>query len=120
LLGKEFFMNKNRIFGLNARFNYMGGERISPVLVSESLERKTVIYDETMAFENQLPPTFYLDLSLSYRINKKSHSSIWTFQLKNALGSPSYDGYSYNYKTNQIQREKYTVVLPVLSYKIEF
>lgn len=98
----------------------MGGERCSPVLSERSLQEKTVFYDETKAFREQLPPTYYLDVSLSYRINKRGHSSVWALQVKNALGSPVYDGESYNYRTGKIQRDKSVIVLPVLSYKLEF
>ncbi len=120
LFGKEFFMKNNRVFGVNGRLNFLGGERYSPVLTNESIENRLVIYDETRAFEEQLPPMYYLDLSITYRLNKKNRSSVWAFQLKNALGTPMYEGYAYNYKTNDIQRVENIIVLPMISYKIEF
>jgi hypothetical protein len=121
LFGKEFFMRNNRVLGVNVRLNYLGGERISPVLIDKSLQEKTVVFDYSRAFDDQLPSSYYFDLSLSYRINKKKHSSVWAFQLKNALGSRSYyDGYEYNLKTNKVQEDGSVIILPVLSYKIEF
>jgi len=120
LFGKEFYLKKNRILGANVRFNYMGGERISPVLMDKSLQEKTVYYDETRAFADQMPDIYYLDMTFSYRTNKQGHSSVWALQIKNALGSPMYDGYSYNYKTAKIENTKVIVVVPALSYKIEF
>jgi hypothetical protein len=111
LFGKEFFIKNNRVLGANVRLNYMGGERVSPVLIDKSLQEKTVVFDNSRAFEDQLPSSYYLDLSLSYRINKKKHSSVW----------PSYyDGYEYNLKTNKVQKDGSVIILPVLSYKIEF
>ena len=120
LFGKEFFTKKKNIMGINARFNFLGGERYSPVLTNESIENETVIYDETKAFEEQYPPMYYLDATLTYRINKKNHSSIWAVQLKNALGAPMIEGFMYNYKTNDIQRLDNVIVTPVISYKLEF
>jgi hypothetical protein len=120
LFGKEFYFKKNRIFGTNIRFNIMGGERISPVLIDESLHAKTVIYDKTKAFQNQMPSTYNLDLTITYRTNKRKHSSIWALQIKNVLGSPMYGGYSYYLKTAKIENTKVVVILPILSYKIEF
>ena len=122
LVGKEFFIGKNRnnILGVNGRLNIIGGERISPILVPESLAARREIYDETRAFENQESYKNYLDLTITYRINKKRHASIWALQLKNALGAPLSEGYSYNYKTDKIQKNETVVVLPVISYKIEF
>ncbi len=120
LVGKEFFIKNNRVIGVNGRLNYMGGERTSPVLVQESLKQKSVIYDESKAFEKQLPAIYNLDLSFSYRINKMKHSSVWSLQIKNALGSPMLSGYFYNYKTREIQNEEIVIIVPNISYKIEF
>jgi hypothetical protein len=120
LFGKEFYLRKNKILGTNIKLNFMGGERISPVLTDESLKAKTVIYDESNAFQNQMPATYNLDITITYRTNKKRHSSVWALQIKNALGSPMYSGYDYNYKTAKIENSKVVVILPVLSYKIEF
>jgi hypothetical protein len=120
LFGKEFFMNNNRVLGVNTRLNYMGGERTSPVMMNESLRQKTVIYNESKAFEDQLPSMYYLDFTITYRTNKKKYSGVWALQLKNALGSPMYEGYSYNYLTDKIQSDETVVVIPVISYKIEF
>jgi hypothetical protein len=120
LLGKEFFLRNSKVLGINGRFNYMGGERYSPVLIDKSIQNKEVFYDESRAFEKQYSPTYYLDFTITYRINKKRHSSVWALQIKNALNSPAQDGFEYNYRTGNIDRNTYTVVLPVLSYKIEF
>ena len=120
LFGKEFSLRKNKLLGLNGRFSYIGGERISPVLMAESIQDKTVYYDETKAFETKTPPAKYLDLTVTYRINKSGHSSVWALQVKNVLGSKNYDGYSYFYKSRTVENRGYAVILPILSYKIEF
>jgi hypothetical protein len=88
--------------------------------MTESLQDKTVYYDDAKAFEIQTPVTKYLDLTLTYRINKPRHSSVWALQIKNVLGARNYEGYSYFYKTRTIENRGYVVILPVLSYKIEF
>lgn len=120
LVGKEFFLSKGRILGINGRLNLMGGERISPILIAQSLQSKGVIYDETKAFEDQNDAVYNLDLTLTFRTNKKRYSGVWAIQVKNILGSPMDDGYSYNYRTNKIESSETIVILPVLSYKVEF
>ncbi|HEY4786278.1 MAG TPA: prevent-host-death protein, partial [Bacteroidales bacterium] len=84
------------------------------------LEQKEVLYDETNAFTDKESPMYYLDFTITYRLNKKHHSGVWALQVKNALGSPNYDGFSYNYRTRTIGKEEDVIVLPILSYKIEF
>jgi hypothetical protein len=120
LFGKEFNLRNNKLLGLNGRFSFIGGDRISPVLMTESIQDQTVYYDDTRAFEIQTPTTKYLDLTFTYRINKPRHSSVWALQIKNVLGAKNYEGYAYYYKTGTIENNGYTVILPVLSYKIEF
>lgn len=120
LVGKEVFLSKSRILGINGRLNYMGGERYSPVLVAESIQEKRIISDESRAFDNQSKAMYYLDLTITYRTNKKRFSGVWALQIKNVLGSPMDEGYSYNYRTNSIESSKSVIVLPVLSYKVEF
>jgi hypothetical protein len=120
LFGKEFYLKKNKVLGLNARFNYIGGERHSPIMMSESLAAKREIYDESKPFTQQDPATYYLDFTFSYRINRSRYSSVWSFQVKNALGSPIQEGYYYNTKTKKMVNSKTSVIVPFISYRIDF
>ncbi|HNV51558.1 MAG TPA: TonB-dependent receptor, partial [Tenuifilaceae bacterium] len=120
LFGKEFMFSKNRMLGVNLRANIMGGERYSPVNYAQSMQDKTIIYDETFAFEKQNPTVYNMDISITYRANKRRYSGVWALQVKNVLGSPMEEGYVYNYRTNKIEKSSSVVVLPVLSYKVEF
>lgn len=120
LVGKEYQLKRNRIFGVNARLNYLGGERKTPINTSESIKQKYVVYDESRAFDQQYPATYYLDFTVTYRTNKKHYSGTWALQIKNLLGSPIYSGPAYNYKTKSIEELKVSMVLPVLSYRIDF
>lgn len=121
LIGREFFFQDNKkVLGLNGRMNYVGGERITPVLLDESLQQKREIFDESKAFEDQLPSTFCIDLTLTYRTNHANYSGVWALQVKNLLGAPMYQGYSYKTNTKKVNMDKDVVVIPSLSYKIEF
>lgn len=120
LAGKEFFLRKNRVLGLNARLSVMGGERISPILWEQSVERMRVLYDETRAFEDQVSATYNLDFTVTFRADKKRYSGVWALQIKNLLGSPVDNGYMYNFRTGELEQWREKIVLPVLSYKVEF
>jgi hypothetical protein len=121
--GKEWKVgreHKNNSIGVNGKFSMMGGDRISPVDEDATYLAKEVIYDETYAFEERKPNVYYLHFTLNYRKNKPHHASIWSFQVMNALGTPEFFGYKYNYKYNTIDRDEQTIVMPQISYKIEF
>lgn len=121
LFGKEFAFNDNRrIIGINTRFNVVGGERVSPILEEKSKEKELVFFDEAQAFKNQLPTVFYTDLSFTFRSNRPTYSSVWALQVKNLLGQSTAEGFNYNYKTQSVVIDKSVVVVPSISYKIEF
>ncbi len=121
--GKEWKVgrgNKNNTIGVNGKFSILGGDRISPVDEEATYLAKEVIYDESRAFEDSKPNVYYLHFSLNYRKNKKKHASIWSFQILNALGSPEFFGYKYNYKYDRIDKDQQTIIMPNISYKIVF
>ncbi|MEN2801206.1 TonB-dependent receptor [Capnocytophaga sputigena] len=121
LFGKEFyFANNRKVLDVNARVSVTGGERYSPILESQSVTQKRVIYDESRAFSEQFRTLTYADLTVNYRINHSKSSSVFSFQMKNVLGAPIYIDHNYNYQTGQIELSKATLVIPNISYKIEF
>ncbi len=122
LAGKEWRTGRknNNIFGLNGKVTYMGGDHISPVNVQVSLKEKDVVYDEYHAFSNQKPDVLYVSTTVSYRINKAHHASIWSLQLLNVTGTREFNGYRYNYIANKVEKEQEAIIVPNISYKIEF
>lgn len=121
LFGKEFFFKDNRkVLDVNARVSVTGGERYTPILEAESILNERIITDDSRAFENSFPTLVYADFTVNYRINHRRSSSVFSFQMKNVLGAPIYEGYNYNFQTKQIELSKTTLLIPNLSYKIEF
>lgn len=121
--GKEWKVghgHKNNTIGLNGKFSMMGGDRISPVDEDATYLAQEVIYDETRAFQDRKPNVYYLHFTLNYRKNKPCHASIWSFQVMNALATPEFFGYKYNIKYNTIDKDQQVIVMPQISYKIEF
>ncbi len=122
LVGKEWTMgiSENKFLGVNARLNMLGGQRVFPLDRTSSLTMGNVVYDYSRPFEDQKPNIFHLNASITYRINKKKHASIWSLQVLNLLGAEENYGYFYNYRTDQLEEYKVVIVVPNLSYKIEF
>ncbi|MDG5766693.1 TonB-dependent receptor [Balneolales bacterium ANBcel1] len=121
LAGREFFFRENsRVLGLNGRVTFAGGERVSPLHIEETIRERREIYDETRAFSDRFPSTFHADLTVTYRLNRRNYSSAWALQVKNIFGSPSYYGDYYSFKSDEIIMYKDVVIVPSLSYKVEF
>lgn len=122
LAGKEWRVGKNdaNSLGINGRMTLMGGDRYSPLLVDESVETGELTYDYSKAYEKQEDPAKVLSLSFSYRKNKPKHASIWSLHLLNVLGHEEYRDYEFNLKTGLPEKQFDRIMVPNLSYKIEF
>ena len=121
LWGKEFyFANNRKVLDVNAKVTVTGGERYSPILESQSVAQKRVIFNESRAYSEQMGTLTYADITVNYRINHRKSSSVLSLQMKNVLGAPIYIDHNYNYQTGQIELSKATLVIPNISYKIEF
>jgi len=112
--------NRVRIFSVNARLNFLGGQRISPVDEQRSHAKREVVYDETRAFSRQEPMVLSADLTLEYRTNRRNISSVWSLQLFNVTGYREFYGYRYNLREETIEEDRELILIPNLSYKIEF
>ncbi len=122
LAGKEWQVGKkgNNTFSVNGRLSFHGGDRYTAILAGESMASDELVYDYTHAFEKQEDPATVLSFSISYRRNKPGHASVWSFHLLNALGYKEYRDYEFNLKTGVPEMQYDRIVVPNLSYKIEF
>ncbi|MDX9883236.1 MAG: TonB-dependent receptor [Prolixibacteraceae bacterium] len=122
LAGKEWNVGKNdaNILGINGRLSILGGDRYIPVLEDESLATGKIIYDYNRAYEPREDVAKVLSFSVSYRKNKPKYASIWSFHLLNALGQDEFRGYEFDLKTDALKKQYDLIVVPNISYKIEF
>jgi hypothetical protein len=120
--GKEWKVgrNKNNILGLNGKFCFMGGEWLNPINLGATYDSKYVVEDISKAFTERKNPAPVLSFSLSYRVNRANHSSIWSFSYMNVLGYSEFNGYYFDKRTNSVRKEIDKMVMPNISYKIEF
>ncbi|MCK4750307.1 MAG: hypothetical protein KAT15_24795, partial [Bacteroidales bacterium] len=109
-----------KILGGNGRLNLLGGRRMTPIDRDLTDRYGEIVYDYSRDFEDQKPMVYHLNASVTYRINKEKHASIWSLQVLNLLGTEEFYGYQYNYRTETIDEGSVRVVVPSISYKIEF
>ncbi len=117
--GKEFMIGSNML-GINLRACFSGGGRRSPLLQEISDQQRRAIFDEKNAWSLQDDFTMLLDASITYRVNRVHYAGIWALQVKNILGATQNDLYLYDYQKQQVTLDSRVIVVPSLSYKIEF
>ena len=125
LAGKEWTVgkNKNNILGANIRINYMGGNRKEAIDTDASLNDKDIVYGESdgnKAFSDCHSATPIISFSISYRKNKPNYSSVWALQILNMTGAKEFSNDYYNIKTGKIETKYEGIMVPNLSYKVEF
>jgi hypothetical protein len=122
LYGKEWIVGKqnNKIIGVNAKVNFFGGRRATPVNDIESVLAQDVVYYYSQLYDDKEPDKFHISATINYQINKKHHSGIWSLQMVNLFMAKENYGLYYNYKTKQVERFEFSVLVPNISYKIEF
>lgn len=125
LIGKEWQIgkHKNNFFSANIRLNYLGGNRKEAIDEPSSINQQQIIYgegDEGLSFAEKHPDTPILSCTFSYRKNKSKYSSLWTLQVLNATQTEEFESDFYNIKTNTIEQKYARIMIPNLSYKIEF
>ncbi len=122
LTGKEWMVGnkKQNIFSANIRLSYQGGDHYSPVNDEESLNKQDVVYDEIHAFEKQLSPAFLGHFTVSYKINRKKVAHEFAIKVINATNYKEFYGHRYNFKKHTIEEEREALMIPNVSYKIEF
>ena len=121
--GKEWTVKKNNILSANIKINYLGGNRKEPIDLASSLLEKAVVYAETenhLAFSEKFPNQAIVSFTLSYRKNKQKYSSLWSLQVLNATNTQDFSQDAYNIKTQTIDANFKGIVIPNISYKIEF
>lgn len=122
LFGKEWKIGHNgsNSLGINWKFSVLGGDRISPADHTASIAARDVVYNEDKAFSEHKPTVYYLDFTASWQRNKPRYSSTWSFQFVNLLFQKEFYGHRYNFKTNTVEELKEIVMIPNISYRIDF
>jgi len=123
LFGKEWMLGvrKNKILSISGRMNIVGGQWSSPVMDDYSyVQGDEVLYDDSQPFTYRRPHKYHLNISVNYRKNKKKHTSVWTLQVLNILGVPEHHGYVYDYKEGVVMPDDVVIIVPSISYKVEF
>ncbi|MFN3444419.1 MAG: prevent-host-death protein, partial [Bacteroidia bacterium] len=122
LAGKEWKIGKSKqnTFNVNARITMQGGERYAPFDITATTVKQQIVYDETKAFTKQTAPLMNVHLTVAYKKNKLKSSRELALKIVNLTQQPDFYGYQYNFRTGGIDQDVETILLPNLSYKIQF
>lgn len=111
---------KTNILGLNARISYQGGDRYTPVDVATSAAIQDVAYQTPFTFGRQFAPAFVGHFTASYKINAARVAHTIALKIINATMYKEFQDFKYNVQTKSVDEYREALVVPNISYKVEF
>lgn len=120
LVGMEFKIGDNNILGLNTKITYNGGGWYTPIDLTQSIEKGYEILDYSNIFNKQFPNFFFVDFTITYKMNYTNWASSIALQIKNLLNQKIASEYYYNPYHRKIDEGISLGITPNLSFKIEF
>ncbi len=129
LIGKEFNKlgkKKNQTLALNAKMFFGGGQKSIPLLRDENGNldvdpENKLFWDYSKAYENALDNIYYINLSASYRFNRKKTTHEIFLDLQNVT---DYKGKIYEYyDENEVNSVGYYTQMgffPNIMYRVYF
>lgn len=120
--GKEWPFGKHRQHRvqISGKFTLQGGERISPLDQSASLLAQEAVYDESRAFSERRPLVYQLHANFGLTFNGKRVTHGVNLKVLNASATKEFFGHEYNIQTQKMEEDAEVIIIPNLSYKIEF
>ena len=126
LAGKEWMIGKN-VFNISAKYSIQGGMRYTPVDVDLMRARVNMgiidddpIYKDGEAFTKRFDPTGVVDLTVSYKINKRKVSHTFAFEGLNVLGNEAPQYQRFDLGTRDVRIDKTGISLPNIFYRLDF
>ncbi|MCT4643842.1 MAG: TonB-dependent receptor [Carboxylicivirga sp.] len=120
--GKDFPLGKenNKMLGVNLRTMVAGGNYYSPIDVDESYDKGYTIRPDELAFTQQRPDFFKVDLKLSYRINRKRSTQTLELDIQNISNAQAVVYDYWNPNKEKVEEGYQWALFPVINYRIEF
>ena len=122
LVGKEYKVGlngKNRI-GINGKVTYRGGHYYTPVDFEKSRIAGETIHKANSEFTKQGDDLFILNLSFSYKVNRKKTQHEFKIDIKNATNNQAKILERYNKATRKIEFGEQLGLLPNFQYILYF
>ena len=118
--GKEWYLKKNRTFGINFKYHQNGGFREAPVDREASRIAGETVRDFSRPFESQAPQYLRLDFGVMLARNYENVTTTLALNVQNVTNYQNVFGQFYNETSGEVEYEYMAGLIPILSYKVQF
>jgi hypothetical protein len=124
LLGRDFYVGKDKrnSIGINAKANFRGGYRFTPVDEARSIKSKRVIYNTVLTYNNQLPYFMRVDAGINFRRNHPKYSWIIMLDVQNVTNRKNVFKRRFSFENGKIiSNDIFSLgIVPVFNFRVEF
>ena len=124
--GKEWMIGKN-VLNVSAKYSIQGGLRYTPIDVAQMRSNvaagiidENPIYKDNEAFSQRFDPTGVVDLTVSYKFNKRKVSHTIAFEGLNIFGAKAPLCQRFDLGTMDVRTDKSGISLPNVFYRLDF
>ena len=105
---------------MNLRYLIRGGNRYTPINLTESIKRNTTVLTSSQLMQAQYPTFQRLDLSIAYKLNRAKHT--WTIRadLQNILDIANVIEERYDSNAKALTYRYALPLIPILSTRVDF
>ncbi|MBL1279572.1 MAG: TonB-dependent receptor [Fluviicola sp.] len=118
--GKEFKIAKKVTLGFDIKVTYAGGRRYTPIDLVASQQIGSAVYIDSRAYSEQNPAYFRTDFKITFRMDQKKVSHLFSIDLQNVTNQKNIFLYGYNAATNQLGATYQRGFFPDVTYKFWF
>lgn len=98
----------------------MGGRRYTSIDLEESIKQEKQVGIEGQYLGNKADDVFYLNIAVSYRVNKQKLSHEVKLDVQNLTNNNTTIDYFYNNVKKEIDEIPQLSMFPVMSYTVHF
>jgi hypothetical protein len=122
LIGKEFELGSmhNKTLGVNSRFYYKGGNRITPIDLDASILEGRAVYIYEKTFSEKTADFIRWDAGMSLNVSLKNWAWHLSLDLQNVLDRKNVYTEYYDAETHSLKYLYSLPLIPVFNFKVNF
>ena len=126
LRGKEWMVGSRRqnVFNISVKYTLQGGLRHTPIdlaaTIANGINADEPVFIQQEAMSQQYKPVNLVDLTVSYKWNKRKVSHTLAFEGVNILMTETPYAERYDFALQQLRYDKSGISLPNIFYRLDF
>ena len=123
VFGKEFKLpskKNNKTIAVNIKTSLLGGNMYSPIDLAASIGAGETVYYQNKIFTEKADDIFYLNLGVTYRVNRKKTTHEIKLDIQNLTNNSAEVGQYYSIQRKEIVSIEQLGFLPNIMYVIKF